>query len=150
MTDRKKHLKMKQLKCFCPTYACTTPLIPFLTQPPHECTLTGWGSRVYPNGGGSRVRPGQGRRCAWASPLAARTARLQLRLCPCGSRCALAARASPSRLMLRARSLGFALAACSAHSRLALRARSAARSRLANKQITPCMNSYYTICIKIV
>jgi hypothetical protein len=73
-------------------------VIPFLTQPPHERTLTGRGSRVYPNVGaagftlkvgaaectlmsgqlgvpyrrGSRVRPGQGRRCARASPLAAR------------------------------------------------------------------------------
>ena len=150
MTNRKKHLKMKQFKCFCPTQACTTPLIPFLTQPLHERTLTGWGSRVYPNGGGSRVRPGQGRRCAWASPLAARTARLQLRLCPRGSPCTIAAPASPSRLALHARSLGFALAACSARLRLALHARSAARSRLANKQITPCMNSYYTIRIKIV
>jgi hypothetical protein len=27
-------------------------LIPFLTQPPHERTLTGRGSRVYPNVGG--------------------------------------------------------------------------------------------------
>ena len=26
MTDRKKHLKMKQFKWFCPTHACTTPL----------------------------------------------------------------------------------------------------------------------------
>ena len=25
MTDRKKHLKMKQFKCFCPTHACTIP-----------------------------------------------------------------------------------------------------------------------------
>jgi hypothetical protein len=25
-------------------------LIPFLTQPPHECTLTGRGSQVYPTG----------------------------------------------------------------------------------------------------
>ena len=25
MTDRKKHLKMKQFKCFCPTHACTAP-----------------------------------------------------------------------------------------------------------------------------
>ena len=29
-------------------------VIPFLTQPPHERTLTGRGSRVYPNGRGSR------------------------------------------------------------------------------------------------
>ena len=43
-------------------------LIPFLTQPPHERTLTGRGSRVYPKGRGSRVRPGRGRRCARASP----------------------------------------------------------------------------------
>ena len=61
-------------------------LIPFLTQPPHERTLTGRGSRVYPNGRGSeltltgrgsrvypkgrgsRVPPGRGRRCARASP----------------------------------------------------------------------------------
>jgi hypothetical protein len=28
-------------------------VIPFLTQPPHERTLTGRGSRVYPNGRGS-------------------------------------------------------------------------------------------------
>ena len=45
---------------------CT--LIPFLTQPPHERTLTGQGSRLYPKGQGSRVRPGRGRRCARASP----------------------------------------------------------------------------------
>ncbi len=30
-------------------------VIPFLTQPPHERTLTGRGSRVYPKGRGSRV-----------------------------------------------------------------------------------------------
>jgi hypothetical protein len=44
-------------------------LIPFLTQPPHERTLTSRGSQVYPKGRGSRVRPGQGRRCARAPPL---------------------------------------------------------------------------------
>ena len=33
-------------------------LIPFLTHPPpHECTLTGQGSRVYPNNRGSQVYP---------------------------------------------------------------------------------------------
>ena len=38
-------------------------LIPFLTQPPHECTLTGRGSPVYPKGRGSRVYPkGRGSR----------------------------------------------------------------------------------------
>ena len=38
-------------------------LIPFLTQPPHERTLTGRGSRVYPKGRGSRVYPkGRGSR----------------------------------------------------------------------------------------
>ena len=47
-------------------------LIPFLTQPPHERTLTGRSSRVYPKRRGSRVRPGRGWRCARASPLAAR------------------------------------------------------------------------------
>jgi hypothetical protein len=61
-------------------------LIPFLTQPPHECPLTGWGSWVYPNGRGSWVRPGRGMRCAWASPLAARTACSQLGLRPHGLR----------------------------------------------------------------
>ncbi len=35
-------------------------LIPFLTQPPHERTLTGGGSRVYSNGRGSRVYPNVG------------------------------------------------------------------------------------------
>ncbi len=35
-------------------------LIPFLTQPPHERTLTGRGSRVYPKGRGSRVYPNVG------------------------------------------------------------------------------------------
>jgi hypothetical protein len=30
-------------------------VIPFLTQPPHERTLSGRGSRVYPKGRGSRV-----------------------------------------------------------------------------------------------
>jgi hypothetical protein len=43
-------------------------VIPSLTQPPPERTLTGRGSRVYPKGQGSRVRPGRGRRCARASP----------------------------------------------------------------------------------
>jgi hypothetical protein len=47
-------------------------VIPYLTQPPHERTLTGRGSRVYPKRRGSWVRPGQGRRCAQALPLAAR------------------------------------------------------------------------------
>jgi hypothetical protein len=32
-------------------------VIPFLTQPPHERTLTGRGSRVYPKCWGSRVYP---------------------------------------------------------------------------------------------
>jgi hypothetical protein len=32
-------------------------VIPFLTQPPHERTLTGRGSQVYPTGWGSRVYP---------------------------------------------------------------------------------------------
>jgi hypothetical protein len=67
-------------------------LIPFLTQPPHERTLTGRGSRVYPNGQGSRVRPGRGRRCARALPLAARAVRSRLGL-------------RPTRLALRACSL---------------------------------------------
>jgi hypothetical protein len=35
-------------------------LIPFLTQPPHERTLTGRGSWVYPKGRGSRVYPNVG------------------------------------------------------------------------------------------
>ena len=66
-------------------------LIPFLTQPPHERTLTGRGSRVYPNVGaaGCTLMSGQpgaawsGQEvcsgfalAAWASPLAARAARL--------------------------------------------------------------------------
>ena len=97
MTDRKKHLKMKQFKCFCPTQACTTPLIPFLTQPLHERTLTGWGSRVYPNGQGSLVRPGWGRRCARASPLAAHAANFQLAQRTCGGVLGLC----PLRLALR-------------------------------------------------
>ena len=61
-------------------------LIPFPTQPPHECTLTGRGSWVYPNGRGSRVRPGRSRRCARASPLAAHAARSWLGLHPRGLR----------------------------------------------------------------
>ena len=32
-------------------------VIPFLTQPPHERTLTGWGSRVYPKVGASGCTP---------------------------------------------------------------------------------------------
>ena len=89
-------------------------LIPFLTQSPCKCNLTGWGSRVYPNdwssrvypnrrdsrvypnGRGSQAWPGRGRRCAWG-------------LCPCGSRYALAAWALPLRFVLRAHGLGFAL-----------------------------------------
>ncbi len=59
-------------------------LIPFLTQPPHERTLTGGGSRVYPNVG------------AAGCGLVGAGGVLGLR--PRGSRCALAARASPSRL----------------------------------------------------
>ena len=59
---------------------------------------------MYPNGRGSRVRPGRGRRCARASP-----SRLALRAR--GSLYALTARASPSQLVLRARSLRYALAA---------------------------------------
>ena len=80
--------------CYTNSYigAAGCTLIPFLTQPTHERTLTGRGSQVYPNGRGSRVRPGQGRRCARASPLAARAVR--------------------SRLTLRARGSGFTLAAC--------------------------------------
>jgi hypothetical protein len=43
-----------------------------------------------PNGRGSRVRPGWGRRCAWALPLRHALRACGLRLCPCGSRYALA------------------------------------------------------------
>ncbi len=57
------------------------------SQPPDERTLTGRGSWVYPNGQGSRVRPGRGRMCAPASP------RLALRACSSGF--ALAARLIP-------------------------------------------------------
>ena len=59
--------------CYTNSYigAAGCTLIPFLIQPTHKRTLTGWGSQVYPNGRGSRVRPGQGRRCARASPLVA-------------------------------------------------------------------------------
>jgi hypothetical protein len=38
-------------------FALAACLIPILTQPPHERTLTGRGSRVYPKGHGSRVYP---------------------------------------------------------------------------------------------
>ncbi len=95
-------------------------LIQLLTHPPCKCALTGqgsrvypndwgsqvypngwgsrvypngWGSQVYPNSWGSRARPGQGRRCAWASPL---------------------------QLALRAHCLGFALAVCATPSRFGL------------------------------
>ena len=85
--------------------------IPFLTQPSHERTLTGRGSRVFPNVGAtgctlkvgaagctltlgqpgvpkrrcSRVRPGRGRRCIRASPsqLGLRPLRLALRAACC-------------------------------------------------------------------
>ena len=73
------------------------------SQPPHECTLTGRGSWVYPSGQGSRVRPGRGRRCAPASPLAARAVRLRLALRARGSRYVLAARVTRSQLGLRPR-----------------------------------------------
>jgi hypothetical protein len=36
-------------------HASLLTLIPFLIQPPCKRTLTGWGSRVYPNNWGSRV-----------------------------------------------------------------------------------------------
>jgi hypothetical protein len=82
-------------------------LIPFLTQPPHERTLTGRGSRVYPNVGaaGCTLKVGAAR-CTLTSgqPGAAWSGQ---EVC---SGFALAARASPSRLGLRP-------------SRLALRAR---------------------------
>ncbi len=86
-------------------------VIPFLTQPPHERTLTGRGSRVFPNVGaagctlkvgaagctltsgqpgvpkrrGSRVRSGRGRRCVRASPsrLGLRPSQLALRAARC-------------------------------------------------------------------
>ena len=81
-----------------------------LTQPPCKRTLTGWGSRVYPNGRGSRARPGQGSRVfptGWGSR--ARPGR--------GRGCA---RALPLRLALRSRGLGFALAVCAMRSQFAL------------------------------
>ena len=68
-------------------------LIPSLTQPPHERTLTGRGSRVYPNVGAAG--------CGLVG------AGGVLRLRPRGSRCALAARALPSRLVVRIRIIQF-------------------------------------------
>ena len=70
-------------------------LIPFLTQPPHERTLTGRGSRVYPKGRGSRVYPNVG---AAGCGLVGAGGVLGLR--PRGSGFPLAARASPLRLVV--------------------------------------------------
>ncbi len=107
---------------------------PFLTQPPHERTVTGrgsWvypngrgsertltgrGSRVFPKGRGSRVWPGRGRRCA---------------------------RASPSQLALRARGLLYEFVLYTLYT-ICIK-----NERIGTK-ITLCMNWYYTICITIV
>jgi hypothetical protein len=97
-------------------------LIPFLTQTPHERTLTGRGSRVYPNLGaaGCTLKVGAaGCTLMSGQPGAAWSGQ---EVC---SGFALAARALPSRLGLCPRGSGFALAA-------------------------RCMNLYYTICIKNV
>ena len=81
-------------------------IIPFLTQPPHERTLTGRGSRVYPNVGaagctlkvgaaGCTLTSGQpgaawsGQEVCSGVALAARAARSQLGLRPRGSRLGL-------------------------------------------------------------
>ncbi len=92
-------------------------LIPFLTQPPHECTLTGRGSRVYPNVGaaGCTLKVGAAG-CTLTSgqpsgfALAALTVRSRLRLRPCG--------------------LLYELVRYNLY-----------------KKCTNCMNLYYTICI---
>ena len=36
MTGRKKTLKKKQFKCFCPTHVCTTPVVQEMTSAPHR------------------------------------------------------------------------------------------------------------------
>jgi hypothetical protein len=78
-----------------------------------ERTLTGRGSRVYPKGRGSQVRPGWGRRCARALP--------------------------PSRLALHARGSLYEFVLYNLYKNV----------RIGTKT-TLCMNSYYTICITIV
>ncbi len=113
-------------------------LILLLTQPPCECTLTGRGSRVYPNNWGSQLYPNgwcsqvypnsRGSRVypkgwgSWVYPngwgsrvrpgwerRCAWALPLPLGLCPCRSDFALAARASPLWFALCAHGLGFAL-----------------------------------------
>ena len=75
-------------------------VIPFLTQPPHERTLTGRGSRVYPKGRGSRVYPNVG-----------------------AAGCTLTSGQPDAAWSGQEVCSGFALAACAARSRLGLRPR---------------------------
>ena len=95
-------------------------LIPFLTQPPHERTQTGRGSRVYPNVGaaGCTLTSGQPG-VAWSGQ----------EVC---SGFALAARAARSQLGLRPRGLLYELVQYNLY-----------------KKCMNCMNLYYTICICI-
>ena len=97
-------------------------LIPFLTQPPHERTLTGWGSRVYPNVG------------AAGCTLKVGAAGCTLTVGAAG--CTLTSGQPGAAWSGQEVCSGFALAARARPSRLALAAQ--------------CMNSYYTIRLKNV
>jgi hypothetical protein len=102
-------------------------LIPFLTQPPHERTLTGWGSRVYPNVGaaGCTLKVGAaGCTLTSGQPGVAWSGQ---EVC---SGFALAARAARSRLGLHPRGLLYELVQYNLY-----------------KKCTNCMNLYHTICI---
>jgi hypothetical protein len=123
-------------------------LIPFLTQPPHERTLTGRGSRVYPKGRGSWVYPnGRGSiQIVHLNPISNPTPpRTQgSRVYPKGrgsrvrpGRGRRCARVSPSRLALAARCM---------NSYYTIRIKNV----WIGTKTTLCTNSYYTICITIV
>jgi hypothetical protein len=63
-------------------------VIPFLTQPPHERTLTGWGSRVYPNvrAAGCTLTSGQPG-AAWSGQEVCSGFALAARASPLAARC---------------------------------------------------------------
>jgi hypothetical protein len=79
-------------------------LIPFLTQPPHERNLTGWGSQVYPKGRGSRVYPNVGAAGCTLTSGQPGVAWSGQEVC---SGFALAARAARSRLVVRIGTIQF-------------------------------------------
>ena len=82
-------------------------VIPFLTQPPHERTLTGRGSRVYPNIGaaGCTITSGQPGAAWLGQEVCSGFALARLGLRPRGSCFALAARCMNSYYLLIAQSL---------------------------------------------